>query len=209
MFITLEGPEGSGKTTHAPLLAKHLRQLGYTVFTTREPGGTQISDQIREVLTRLDNSGMNPRTELLLFCAARAQLVEEVIRPRIAQGEIVISDRYADSTIAYQGYGHGLDIDFLHRLLSFATGNLKPDLTVLLDVDAKEGLSRKQKEGEWNRLDAYAVAFHERVRAGYLEMANVEPQRWQVIDAGQSFEVVQSCLTRLVETMVRQKINES
>ncbi|NTU74567.1 MAG: dTMP kinase [Anaerolineaceae bacterium] len=203
MFITLEGPEGSGKTTHAPLLAQYLRQLGYTVFTTREPGGTQISDQIREVLTRLDNEGMNPRTELLLFCAARAQLVEQVIRPRIAQGEIVISDRYADSTLAYQGYGHGLDIDFLHRLLSFATGNLKPDLTVLLDVDAEVGLSRKQKEGEWNRLDAYAVAFHQRVRAGYLEMANAESERWQIIDAGQSYEEVQTVLFKLVASKIK------
>ncbi|NTV35804.1 MAG: dTMP kinase [Anaerolineaceae bacterium] len=203
MFITLEGPEGSGKTTHAPLLAQFLRQLGYTVFTTREPGGTQISDQIREVLTRLDNEGMNPRTELLLFCAARAQLVEQVIRPRIAQGEIVISDRYADSTLAYQGYGHGLDIDFLHRLLSFATGNLKPDLTVLLDVDAEVGLSRKQKEGEWNRLDAYAVAFHQRVRAGYLEMAKAESERWQIIDAGQSYQEVQTALFKLVASKIK------
>ncbi len=196
MFITLEGPEGSGKTTQMPLLAEALRARGYTVHATREPGGTEISAQIRQVLMDMRNKNMNPRTELLLFCAARAQLVDEYIRPRLARGEVVLCDRYADSTLAYQGYGHGLDLAFLRTLLDFATGGLKPDLTLLLDVEVSTGLMRKQSEGEWNRMDDYERAFHERVRAGYLEMASADPRRWRIIDAGQPFEVVQSTLLR-------------
>ena len=198
MFITLEGPEGSGKTTQMPLLAEGLRARGYTVHATREPGGTEISNQIRQVLMDMRNKNMNPRTELLLFCAARAQLVDELIRPCLARGEVVLCDRYADSTLAYQGYGHGLDLAFLKTLLNFATGGLKPDRTILLDLNVSVGLARKQSEGEWNRMDDYERAFHERVRAGYLEMAAGDPARWQTIDAGQSFEMVQSTLLRTV-----------
>ena len=131
MFITLEGPDGSGKSSQIGPLADFLRQQGYPVLTTREPGGTPISDQVRTVLlNRMDNQAMQPRTEILLFLAARAQLVEEVIRPRLAAGEIVLSDRYADSTLAYQGYGHNVDRDLLRQLLDFATGCLWPDLTI-------------------------------------------------------------------------------
>jgi len=199
MFITLEGPEGSGKTTHINPLAEFLRQRGYDVITTREPGGTAISDQIRAVLTRMENKDMNPRTEILLFCAARAQLVEEVIRPHLALGQVVLSDRYADSTLAYQGYGHQFDREFLRRLLDFATGCLWPDLTVLLDIDSEAGLQRKRAAGgEWNRLDDYELAFHQRVRQGYHEMARLEPERWQVIDASRSFEEVQTALRELL-----------
>jgi len=187
MFITLEGPEGSGKSSHIQPLAEDLRRQGYRVYTTREPGGTVIGDQVRAILTRLDNTAMQPRTEILLFQAARAQLVEEVIRPRLAQGEIVLCDRYADSTLAYQGYGHGVDLGVLRRLLEFATGGLQPDLTVLLDVDVEEGLRRRRTcGGEWNRLDAYQLEFHRRVRQGYLELAGSQPARWRIIDAGQA-----------------------
>jgi dTMP kinase len=199
MFITLEGPEGSGKTSHMNPLAEYLRQRGYDVIATREPGGTAISDQVRAVLTRMENKGMNPRTEILLFCAARAQLVDEVIRPNLEQGRVVLSDRYADSTLAYQGYGHRVDREFLRRLLNFATGNLWPDLTVLLDIDSNAGLRRKQTAGgEWNRLDDYELAFHQRVRAGYHEMLRNDPARWQVIDASQGFDEVQSALRELL-----------
>jgi dTMP kinase len=199
MFITLEGPEGSGKTSHMNPLADFLRQRGYDVITTREPGGTAISDQIRGVLTRMENKAMNPRTEILLFCAARAQLVDEVIRPHLAQGRVVLSDRYADSTLAYQGYGHEFDRDFLRRLLDFATGGLWPDLTVLLDVESEAGLQRKRSAGgEWNRLDDYELAFHQRVWQGYHVMARNEPQRWQVIDASRGFDEVQSALQQLL-----------
>lgn len=195
MFITLEGPEGSGKTTQISLLAEYLRQQGYAVVQTREPGGTVIGDQIRKVLTQLENTAMHPRTEILLFCAGRAQHVEELIRPALAEGKVVLCDRYADSTLAYQGYGHGVDLETLRRLLDFTTGGLKPNLTLLLDIPAEEGLNRRRGSGgEWNRLDAYALAFHQRVRAGYLEMARNDPVRWRVINASQSFNQVQEDL---------------
>ncbi|HQP09706.1 MAG TPA: dTMP kinase [Anaerolineaceae bacterium] len=199
MFITLEGPDGSGKSTQVQPLAEYLRQEGYTVFTTREPGGTTISDQVREVLMRLDNRSMYPRTETLLFCAARAQLVEEVIRPRLQRGEIILCDRYADSTLAYQGYGHGNDLLALQQLLDFATGGLWPDLTILFDIDAIAGLNRRKiGGGEWNRLDDYQIAFHQRVRDGYLAMAHKDPKRWAIVNADQEIEKVQADLRRLV-----------
>jgi dTMP kinase len=199
MFITLEGPDGSGKSMQIPALAEFIRQQGYEVLTTREPGGTNIGDQIRQVIMKLGNTSMNPRTEILLFCAARAQIVEEVLRPNLARGVVVISDRYADSTLAYQGYGHGVDLNELRTLLNFATGGLTPDLTLLLDVDVEEGLKRRQScGGEWNRLDAYAVSFHRRVLAGYHELARQDPGRWQTIDASQPPEVVQSSLRQAI-----------
>ena len=200
MFITLEGPDGSGKSTHIGPLVEYLRQQGYPVLTTREPGGTLISDQVRAVLlNRMENTAMHPRTEILLFLAARAQLVEEVIRPRLSAGEIVLSDRYADSTLAYQGYGHGVDCDLLRQLLNFATGNLWPDLTILLDVDVEVGLRRRQASGcEWNRLDAYTVSFHQRVRQGYHELAQRDPARWVIVDASQPADQVQADLRAII-----------
>ncbi|GAP08366.1 MAG TPA: dTMP kinase [Anaerolinea thermolimosa] len=198
MFITFEGPEGSGKTTQIRALQAHLQSLGVRVCTTREPGGTTISDQIRAILTSLENTAMHPRTEILLFLAARAQLVEEVIRPQLRAGNVVISDRYADSTLAYQGYGHGYDLDRLRLLLEFATDGLWPDLTLLLDIDPAIGLARKRHGGEWNRLDAYAEAFHHRVRTGYLELAARDPQRWVIIDASRPCEEVQAAIRRAV-----------
>lgn len=167
MFITLEGPEGSGKTSHIPHLVEFLREKGHAVFPTREPGGTSISEQIRNILHDLKNAEMHPRTETLLYQAARAQIVEQVIQPRLADGEIVISDRYYDSTIAYQGYGHQQNLDEVRALVKYATGGLTPDLTILLDLDVEVGLKRKtQNTTEWNRLDAYTVEFHKRVRWG-------------------------------------------
>ncbi len=175
-----------------PLLAEWLRQQGYQVYTTREPGGTVIGDQVRAILGNLENTAMQPRTEILLFLAARAQIVEEVIRPLLAKGTIVLCDRYADSTLAYQGYGHSVDLNTLRSLLDFATGGLYPDLTLLLDIEVQAGLERRKKSGgEWNRLDAYEVAFHQRVRLGYQQLAAAQPQRWITIDAAQPFENVQ------------------
>jgi dTMP kinase len=191
MFITLEGPDGSGKTIQLPKLAEYLRQNGFDVLTTREPGGTNISEQIRIVLHNLENKEMHPRTEILLYQASRAQLVEQVIRPHLLKGGIVISDRYADSTMAYQGYGHQTELETLKVLVSFATGGLKPDLTFLLDVDVDMGLRRKELKGEWNRLDAYDLDFHRRVRQGYYQLVEAEPERWVVIDASQSPDKVQ------------------
>ncbi len=199
MFITLEGPEGSGKSSQLPALAEFLRSRGYTVLTTREPGGTPIGDQVRQVLTRMENQGMSPRSETLLFCAARAQLVDQVIRPALARGEVVISDRYADSTLAYQGYGHGNDLAVLRQLLHFATGGLWPELTLLLDVDSAAGLERRRSSGgEWNRLDDYALSFHQRVRQGYLDLARSQPERWVVVDAAQPMDAVQQALRQVV-----------
>lgn len=201
MFITLEGPEGSGKTSHVPYLVEYLREKGYTVFPTREPGGTSISEQIREILHDLKNAEMHPRTETLLYQAARAQIVEQAIRPRLEAGEIVISDRYCDSTIAYQGYGHQQNLDEVRALVKYATGGLTPDLTILLDLDVEVGLKRKTQNGmEWNRLDAYTVEFHQRVRKGYLELVKAEPKRWVVVDASQSWDKVQENLREKILT---------
>lgn len=198
MFITFEGPEGSGKTTQIKALVGFMQERGYEVVCTREPGGTPIGDQIRAVLTNLDNTAMHPRAEILLFQAARAQHVEELIRPASAAGKLVLCDRYADSTLAYQGYGHGYDLDLLRGLIGFATGGLQPDLTVLLDVDVEAGLRRKQRGNDWNRLDAYALEFHRRVRAGYFELANLEPARWVTVDANCRPEDVQIELRRVL-----------
>ena len=140
MFITFEGPDGSGKTTQLNLLMEALKSLPLDIVRTREPGGTEIGDQIRSVIMNMKNKSMHPRTEILLFCSSRAQLVEELIRPSLKAGKLVLCDRYADSTLAYQGYGHGLDREELIRLLDFATGGLKPDLTLLFDIPAEAGL---------------------------------------------------------------------
>ena len=208
MFITLEGPEGSGKTSQLPKLAEYLRQCGLDVLTTREPGGTSISEQIRTVLHNLENKEMNPRTEILLFQASRAQLVEQVIRPHLERGGVVLSDRYADSTLAYQGYGHQLAIEPLRVLVSFATGGLKPDLTILLDVDVQTGLRRKELKGEWNRLDAYDLDFHQRVRKGYFNLVKTEPERWEVIDASRSPAEVQEEMRRVISQRLNLRVKE-
>ena len=198
MFITFEGSEGSGKTSQLAQLVAFLQQSGYTVLTPREPGGTAIGEQVRSVLFDLKNTGMLSSTEVLLFQASRAQLVGEVIRPYLASGGIVLCDRYADSTLAYQGYGRQLDLAQLRALIDFATGGLKPDLTLLLDVAVEVGLQRRSQDGNRNRLDILDVAFYQRVRQGYLELARLEPQRWVVIDAGQPSEAVQADIRRVV-----------
>ena len=191
MFITFEGPDGSGKTTQLNKLVPVLEAAGSDVIRTREPGGTDIGDQIRSVIMNMKNKSMHPRAEILLFCASRAQLVEELIRPSLAAGKIILCDRYADSTMAYQGYGHGLDRTALTQLLDFATGGLKPDLTLLFDIPAEAGLRRRlNNHEEWNRMDDYALQFHERVRSGYLAMAAAEPERWTVINADRTPEEI-------------------
>jgi dTMP kinase len=203
MFITFEGPDGSGKTTQVAPLSEYLTQHGHRVLITREPGGTAIGDQIRQVLSDLKNTGMHPRSETLLFLAARAQLVEQVIKPHLAGGYIVLCDRYADSTMAYQGYGHQNDLNQISSLINFATGGLKPDLTLLLDVGAEAGLQRKAQGDEWNRLDAYSLEFHQRVRQGYAVLAESEPARWVVIDADQPSEKVQETIRQVVQDRLR------
>jgi len=204
MFITLEGSEGSGKTSHIPSLVEYLREKNYTVFPTREPGGTTISEQIRDILHDLKNAEMHPRTETLLYQAARAQIVEQVIKPRLADGEIVISDRYYDSTIAYQGYGHEQNLEEVRALVKYATGGLTPDLTILLDLDIEVGLKRKTQNGaEWNRMDTHEIEFYKRVRAGYLEMAKQEPRRWVVVNSDQKWESVQEELRKVTMNKIK------
>jgi dTMP kinase len=199
MFITLEGPEGSGKSSHITPLADALRQAEYQVLITREPGGTPIGDEIRDTLLNLKNTAMHPTTEILLFQASRAQHVFELILPAMQEGKVVLCDRFADSTMAYQGYGHQTDLRELAQIIHFATGGLQPDLTLLLDVDIEIGLKRRSSDQDnWNRLDAKEKAFHQRVRAGYLEMAAAQPERWVTVNAGQPLEQVQQILIQVV-----------
>jgi dTMP kinase len=187
-------------------LVEFMHREGYKILSTREPGGTPIGDQIRSLLFDFKHSDMQPTTEILLFQASRAQLVSQVIRPNLAQGSIVLCDRYADSTIAYQGYGHQVDLDSLKRVIHFATGGLKPNLTLLLDVDVEVGLQRRSSGGDWNRLDAFELEFHQRVRRGYLEMAEAEPERWFVINAGRSLEEVQAEIRRTVLAKIQSAV---
>lgn len=190
LFITFEGPEGSGKTTQTQLLRDELVQQGYQIVCTREPGGTQIGEQIRRILHDRLNSEIVPETEILLYSAARAQHVAQVIRPALDKGVIVISDRFSESTIAYQGFGRGLSLDTLHEITQFATGGLQPDLVIFLDLDVIAGLARKRQDqaqgkGDWNRMDEQSLAFYRRVREGYLAMAIQSQKRWLLIDAAQ------------------------
>lgn len=200
MFVTFEGADGSGKTTQIALLAEFLREKGFSVLTTREPGGTPIGDQIRTCLHDVRNTAMTPEAEILLYSASRAQLVQEVIRPALDAGHIVLCDRYADSTMAYQGYGRGLNRADLAQITRFATGDLKPDLTILLDMEAEAGLQRRSKGGdEMNRMDLQTAAFYRRVREGYLTMAAAEPQRWLIIDADRAVDEVQCDIRKAVQ----------
>ena len=206
MFITFEGPEGSGKSTQIALLSGWLRGRDQAVLTTREPGGTAIGDRVRAILLDHAASEMSPEAEVLLFSAARAQHVNEVIRPHLESGGVVLCDRFADSTLAYQGYGHRLPLDTLATVTAFATGGLRPDLVAYLDIDVQAGLRRKQQHakddaGQWNRMEAQALAFHQRVRAGYLEMAAKDPARWLIVDASQGVADVQSVLRERVATL--------
>jgi dTMP kinase len=206
MFITLEGPEGSGKTSQLPALAGYLRTAGYDVLVTREPGGTAVGDQIREILMNLQNVSIIPRTEILLFLAARAQHVDEVIRPALAAGKVVLCDRFGDSTLAYQGFGHKTDLETLQALLDFSTDGLKPDLTLLVDVPVEVGMARKlDNSSEWNRLDAYALAFHERVRQGYFALAEAEPERWIIVDATKDQDRVQQDIRKAILTRLERR----
>jgi len=201
LFITFEGPEGSGKSTQLKLLEEWLSERGHNVLATREPGGTSISEAVRSILLDPANTEMRPATEILLFSAARAQIVAQEIRPHMERGGVVLCDRYADSTLAYQGYGRGLDLDTLRAITSFATGGLVPHLTVYLDIAIEDGLRRKSAQ-EWNRLEAQTLSFHRRVRQGYLEMAAAEPERWLVLDAAQTIAGVQSAIRKRIGPLV-------
>jgi dTMP kinase len=202
MFITFEGMDGSGKTTQVERLAALLRAHGHDVLITREPGGTHIGEQVRAILMDKANTALNARAELLLFCASRAQLVADVIVPHLNAGGTVICDRYIDSSLAYQGYGHGLGADVLWPVLAFATGGLTPDLTLYLDIAPDEGLRRRATASlfgeEFNRMDAMASAFHHRVYAGYAEIGAWAGERWRRIDAAQAPDRVHEAVLREV-----------
>lgn len=195
-FITIEGVEGAGKTTQLRLLAGWLRARGCRVRETAEPDGTRLGEAIRGLF--VSTPDLDPLTEALLFAAARRQHVVEVIRPALAAGEIVLSDRFADATVAYQGYGRGLSLASIEALNQFATEGLRPDLTLLLDLDAATGLARLGGRA-LDPFEALGLDFHERVRKGYLELATREPDRVVVVDADRRAEEVQVAIREAVE----------
>ncbi len=208
-FITFEGIEGSGKSTQIVQLANYLSAHGRSVILTREPGGTAIGDQVRKVLLDPANTALDPRAELLLYAAGRAQHLAELIRPALKAGKIVFCDRFSDATLAYQGYGRGLNLELIRSLDRIVTEGKRPDLTILLDIDAAAGLSRARGRNSRSGLEAEArfenehLSFHERVRQGYLELAKQEPGRFRIVDASPSPEIIQNKLRQIVDEMLR------
>lgn len=201
LFITFEGIDGCGKSTQRDLLAEQLQRRGFEVVVTREPGGTVIGEDIRRLLVSDASVHIAPTTEILLYVAARAQHVAELIKPAIEAGRIVISDRYTDSTVAFQGYGRGLDLEMVENLNAFATGGLAPDLTIVVDLDpamARARLRSRPVGGLLGAFDEQHADFHERMRTGYLTMARSEPSRIRVVDASGSAEETHSSVMALV-----------
>ncbi|MGE6379409.1 dTMP kinase [Peribacillus muralis] len=192
IFITMEGPEGAGKTTIAQMLGKALQEEGYQVLLTREPGGVPISEQIREVILNKKNTAMDPRTEALLYAAARRQHLVEVVKPELDRGGIVLCDRFIDSSLAYQGHARGLDIEEVYSINKFAIGDMMPDVTFFFNIDPEEGLKRIQSNGERevNRLDLEALDFHKKVCEGYQIIMDRWRERFIVVDAGRTIEEV-------------------
>lgn len=203
VFITLEGGEGSGKTTQAIRLCRSLRERGYHVLQTREPGGTLVAERLRTILLEKSAEPIAPETETLIILAARRQHVDQVIRPALARGTLVICDRFSDSTMAYQGCARGLDLKILRTMNDWATGGLTPHLTVLFDLPVGAGLMRRRSEaGAQNRLDLETERFHTNVRAGFLALAKREPRRIKTIDARQSPDTI----AQQVETFVLDRL---
>jgi dTMP kinase len=183
VFISFEGTEGSGKSLQARMLIERLRAHQVPVLATHEPGGTPLGDQLRQLVLLREELDVVPRAEALLMCSSRAQLVDKVIRPALDRGEVVVSDRFADSTLVYQGAGRGLDRQVLASVISFATAGLQPDMTILLDLPVEIGLARKHtQQAGWNRFEDEALAFHSRVREGYRALVALEPERWHCYD---------------------------
>ena len=201
LFITFEGGEGSGKSVQAKELYRRLSQLAIPALLTHEPGGTPFGKKVGRWLKWAQDIDISPLAELMLFNASRAQLVAEVIQPSLKSGKVVISDRYADSTIAYQGYGRGLDMAMVRATNKAATQGLTPNLTVLLDILAEEGLARKRARSQ-DRFEQEALAFHHRVREGYLKLARAEPERWLVIDGAQSKEKIEEIIWQRVSQLL-------
>jgi dTMP kinase len=201
-FISFEGIEGTGKSTQAKLLQQGLLGLGYEVILTEEPGGTLISLRVREILLSVDHTNMKPITELLLYNAARAQHIEEVILPALNRGAVVITDRFTDSTFAYQGYGRGIDLKLLESIDKIATNGLRPDMTMLLDLDVETGLKRNRRINKTDRLELEDVEFHKRVRKGYHELAAKEPERIKVLDASGEIEELKIVIARIIPDFI-------
>ena len=202
VFITLEGGEGAGKSTNASWLADYLRSCGKTVLVTREPGGTEVAEAIREVLLSPDLPGMNADTELLLMFAARNEHLHTKILPALAQGTWVICDRFTDATYAYQGYGRGISLSRIAELERWVQGEVRPDYVILFDLDVSTGMARAQARGRADRFEQEHVAFFERIRAGYQERAKQLPQRYPIINAGETLIQVRQQLQQVAERIV-------
>ena len=198
IFISFEGIEGAGKTIQSKLLCEYLLKKGYKVILTEEPGGTRIGLKIRELLLSVENKGMTPVTELLLYNVSRAQHIKEVILPALKRGFVVITDRFVDSTVAYQGYGRGIDLSLIYSIEKVVTGGVKPDITILFDIDAEIGLKRNRGIKKSDRLELEDVGFHKRVRSGYLEIVSKEPERIKLIDASEGIEEIHSKIVSIV-----------
>ncbi|HBS61011.1 MAG: dTMP kinase [Bacillota bacterium] len=207
LFITFEGPDGAGKTTQLRILAERFAQEGYDVLCTREPGGTRISDKIREMLLDSANREMHARAEALLYAAARAQHVAEVIDPALQSGKVVLCDRFVDSSLAYQGWGRGLPLEMLYVINNFATDKLRPDLTLLLDISPQEGTARVDKRcgGRRDRIEDEQDGFRQRVRQGFRELAGLHASRMVPIDAGRPVEAVHAEIWAHVEQIIVKK----
>lgn len=197
LFITFEGGEGSGKSLQTQALYKELTRRKISVILVHEPGSTAVGERLTRLLKWAQTTNISSLTELMLFNASRAQLIDEVIRPALDAGKIVICDRFTDSTVVYQGYGRGLDIDVINTINNTATGNVKPDLKVLLDIPVSEGFARKKGQAH-DRFEKEEKAFHERVREGYLKLAAAEPQRWLVVDGRLSKQQIQDIILEKV-----------
>jgi len=201
-FISFEGIEGAGKSTQVKALAGYLRSKGYDVVETVEPGGTKIGDKIRELLLDPQNH-MDPLAELLLYYSSRAQHVKEIIAPAINEGRTVITDRYTDSTVAYQGYARGIDLELINRLNDIVVPEMKPSLTIMLDLDVEEGLRRNRAAHKEDRFELEAVEFHKRVRHGFHEIAKADPERIKIVDASVSSEEVARKIIEIIEDVWR------
>ncbi len=204
-FITLEGSEGSGKSTNLAFIHQQLQAAGLDVVLTREPGGTPLAEKIRELLLDKHNTTMHSDTELLLMFAARAQHLNELILPALERGQWVLCDRFTDATYAYQGAGRGIDNERIAQLEQWVQGELRPDLTFFLDLPVSQGLARANERGEPDRFEREKIDFFERVRQGYLDQAERHPQRYRLVDASQSLEQVQAQLTQLISGYLKAK----
>lgn len=202
-FISFEGPEGAGKSIQAGLLRRFLEEEGWTVLSTREPGGTPLGDEVRQILLHSEDLSILPESEVLLLAASRAQHVRERILPALRSGTAVICDRFVDSTYAYQGGGHGIPLELIRPIQTFATGGLEPDLRILIDVPIEIGLRRRHADAQSvNRIDLAPGAFHQRVRESFLAMAEADPEGWSIVDGRDDVASV----ARKVQTEIRSRI---